>query len=99
MALEDFSTDEGCNVRVLLLLLLFFFFLSPCGSQAGKVLGWKQSAARPPATTCLALAISIKPLRVCKTQSLLTDGSQEGEISVTKLCLQIATVHRIKTSS
>lgn len=76
MALEDFSTDEGCNVRILL-FAVFFFFVSPCSSQGGKVLGWKQSAARPPATTCLAFAVSIKPHLVCKTESLLAGRSQE----------------------
>lgn len=52
-----------------------FGFFSPCSSQGGKVLGWEQSAARPPATTCLAFAVSIKPRVVCKTQSLLAGRS------------------------
>lgn len=55
-------------------LVVFFF---PCSSQGGKVLGWKQNAARPPATTYLAFAVSIKPHLLCKTQSLLAGRSQD----------------------
>lgn len=42
------STDEGCNVRILLCVVP----LPPCSSQGRKVLRWKLRDARPPATTC-----------------------------------------------
>lgn len=45
------STDEGCNVRILLCVVP----LPPCSSQGRKVLRWKPRDARPPATTCSLL--------------------------------------------
>lgn len=57
------------------------------------MLGWQQRAARPPATTCLAFAVSIKPRLVHSVQSSLAGRSKEKERSLRKLHLQIAALH------
>jgi len=41
MALEDFSTDEGCNVRI----LLFWFFFPPVVPRVGRY--WDGSRVPP----------------------------------------------------
>lgn len=49
------STDEGCNVRILLCVVPLLSPRLPCSSQGTKVLRWKLRDARPPATTCSLL--------------------------------------------
>lgn len=81
MALGDFSTDEACNVRI----LLEEVFL--CRSQGGKVLGWKYRAAHPPAATCSAFAsASIKTSLACNLGSL-TNTSNRGSSKRVSLSL------------